>query len=71
MCYNANENWSVAIDMQIARIISTLSVRRQRKRHQGGVTITGRRFQRVPCAFSDDDDDDGEEEVAQPVVIRH
>lgn len=33
-----NEDWSIAIDMQIARIISTLNARRQRKRHQGGVT---------------------------------
>ena len=64
--------------MQIARIISTLNVRRQRERHQGGVTITGRRIQRVSCAFSgdndDDDDDDDEEEeekAAQPVVIHH
>lgn len=65
--------------MQIASIISTLNVRRQREKHQGGVTITGRRIQRVPCAFSDndDDDDDGDDEekeedqAAQPVVIRH
>jgi phosphopantothenoylcysteine synthetase/decarboxylase len=68
--------------MQIARIISTLNVRRQRERHRGGVTITGRRIQRVLCAFSndddyddDDDDDDDEEEeeeqTVQPVVIRH
>jgi len=71
--YNTREDWSIAIDMQIARIISTLNVRRQRERYQGGVTITGRRIQRVLCAFSDDDDDDDEEEeeAAQPVVIRH
>lgn len=71
--YNAHEDWSIAIDMQIARIISTLNVRRQRERHQGGVTITGRRFQRVPCAFSDNGDSDEEEEegAARPVVIRH
>lgn len=68
------EDWSIAIDMQIARIISTLNVRRQRERYQGGVTITGRRIQRVLCAFSgdnDDDDDEEEEKTAQPVVIRH
>jgi len=72
--YNTREDWSIAIDMQIAPIISTLNVRRQRERYQGGVTITGRRIQRVLCAFSDDDDDDDEEEeeeTAQPVVIRH
>lgn len=30
--YNAHEDWSIAIDMQIARIISTLNVRCQRER---------------------------------------
>lgn len=45
---NYNEYWSIAIDMQIVRIISTLNVCRQRKRHLGGVTITEGRIQRVP-----------------------
>lgn len=61
-----NEDWSIAIDMQIAYIIRTLNVCRQRKRHLGGVTTTEGRIQRVPRQHSKDD-----EEIVQPVVIRH
>lgn len=47
--YSAHKDWSIAIDMQIARIISTLDVYTVKgKRHREGVTITGRRIQRVP-----------------------
>lgn len=64
-----DEDWSIAIDMQIARIISTLNARRQRKRHQGGVTTVEGRIQRVPRRHSNDNEE--EKETAQPVVIRH
>lgn len=64
-----NKDWSIAIDMQIARIISTLNVRCQRKRHQGGVTTTEGRIERVSRQHWKDDEE--EKEIVQPVVIRH